>query len=133
MAGEIKSFQENIRKTFIWYSLTPVIVIVITAFIIFIAAWGISLRESTRDDNEGITKRIENVMNDYYSMVDEVSKVMVDSDSNNKRDAIFSAMYEATSDYDELGEMVIFDGANNQIFSSSDGTYPFLTKRGMTN
>ena len=57
MAGEIKSFQENIRKTFIWYSLTPVIVIVITAFIIFIAAWGISLRESTRDDNEGITKR----------------------------------------------------------------------------
>ena len=73
MAGEIKSFQENIRKTFIWYSLTPVIVIVITAFIIFIAAWGISLRESTRDDNEGITKRIENVMNDYYSMVDEVS------------------------------------------------------------
>ena len=35
MAGEIKSFQENIRKTFIWYSLTPVIVIVITAFIIF--------------------------------------------------------------------------------------------------
>ena len=85
MAGEIKSFQENIRKTFIWYSLTPVIVIVITAFIIFIAAWGISLRESTRDDNEGITKRIENVMNDYYSMVDEVSKVMVDSDSNNKK------------------------------------------------
>ena len=100
MAGEIKSFQENIRKTFIWYSLTPVIVIVITAFIIFIAAWGISLRESTRDDNEGITKRIENVMNDYYSMVDEVSKVMVDSDSNNKKDAIFSAMYGATSDYD---------------------------------
>ena len=133
MAGEIKSFQENIRKTFIWYSLTPVIVIVITAFIIFIAAWGISLRESTRDDNEGITKRIENVMNDYYSMVDDVSEVMVDSDSNNKKDAIFSAMYGATSDYDELGEMVILDGANNQIFSSSDGTYPFLTKRGMTN
>ena len=133
MAGEIKSFQENIRKSFIWYSLTPVIIIVITAVVIFIAAWGISLRMSTVNENEDIKNRIDSAMNTYYSMVDKVSDIVVDSEDNNQEDKIFATLYRATSNYDELGELIILDGSGDTVFTSGEGTYPFLTQRGMNN
>ena len=133
MAGEIKSFQENIRKSFIWYSLTPVIIIVITAVVIFIAAWGISLRMSTVNENEDIKNRIDSAMNTYYSMVDKVSDIVVDSEDNNQKDKIFATIYTATSNYDELGELIILDGSGDTVFTSGEGTYPFLTQRGMNN
>lgn len=133
MANEIKSFQENIRKTFIWYSLTPVIAIVVVVFIMFIAAWGISLKESTKDDNENIQGRVDKVMESYYSMVEDVSNIMVDENVHDKVDQIFLTMYGATSDYNELGEMVILTTNGSQVFNSGDGNYPFLAKRGMSN
>ena len=86
MASEIKSFQENIRKSFIWYSLTPVIIIVITAVVIFISAWGISLRMSNINENEDIKNRIDSAMNNYYSMVDKVSDIVWREEAEKRED-----------------------------------------------
>ena len=50
MSKEIASFQENIRKTFILFSVTPVIVTVFGAIIIFVFTWGTYLSATNRRD-----------------------------------------------------------------------------------
>ena len=72
MSKEIASFQENIRKTFILFSVTPVIVTVFGAIIIFVFTWGTDLSATNRRDCQEIADETDIVLNDYYDMLDAI-------------------------------------------------------------
>ncbi|MBE5831228.1 MAG: hypothetical protein E7306_05780 [Butyrivibrio sp.] len=52
MSKEVASFQENIRRTFIRFSLLPVAIIVTLALVLFAFSWSYFMAHFNKQDNE---------------------------------------------------------------------------------
>lgn len=119
MNREIESFQDSIRRTFIWFSLTPVIAIVFGAIIVFIITWSAYMASSNRQDNEYIASEMDKVLADYYAMIADVEMAFEGNTEESRRDRIFSLLYEHTAKYDEIGSLFIVSPEGKIFFSSS--------------
>ncbi len=121
MSKEIGSFQDNIRRTFIVFSLTPVIGIVFAVMILFIITWNAYMSESNRRDNSEIAAETNEVLTTYYSMFSEIKNVINKNggDIEASENQIFSKLYSSTSGYDELGNLMIIDGTGDVLFTSA--------------
>ncbi|MCR5671785.1 MAG: histidine kinase [Butyrivibrio sp.] len=120
MNKEIESFQESIRRTFIVFSLAPVIGIVFAVMIVFVVSWSAYMGESNRRDNEEIASEANAVLSGYYSMVVDVKNIMdkSGSDAENVKNRIYAKLYDSTSAYDELGTLMILSGEGEVLFTS---------------
>ena len=101
---EIKSFQENIRKTFILYSLTPVIAITMVAMVLFIAIWFINVKNTTSYENSQITSKIDSTMEKYSNILDSADKNIGTQNVFLLRNKLYSLIYENTSEFDDIGD-----------------------------
>ena len=109
MSKQIESFQDNIRRTFILFSLTPVIAIVFTAIILFIFTWSAYMAQTTSDDSRIIAQEADEVLSTYYGMITDVEFVVstAELDISKASDKVFSILYNRTSDYDDIGNLII--------------------------
>ena len=130
---EIKSFQENIRKTFILYSLTPVIAITMVAMVLFIAIWFINVKNTTSYENSQITSQIDSTMEKYSNILDSADKNIGTQNVFLLRNKLYSLIYENTSEFDDIGDFMILTNTLDVVFSSKDTSYRFLTNRDFIN
>ena len=72
MTKEVGSFQDNIRRTFIRYSLVPVAAIVILALVIFSFSWSYFQAHYNKQDNKAVSQELSRIINIYYEMVSDV-------------------------------------------------------------
>lgn len=127
MEKEIKSFQENIRRTFIVYSITPVIALTMVALVLFISSWLINIKKSTADENRQITNQMNTAMEKYSNIIADAEKCTIGKNVFLYRNEIYSSVYENTSDYDDIGDLIIMSNTLDVLFSSKDNNYRFLT------
>ena len=135
MSKDIKSFQDNIRRTFIVLSLTPVIAIVFTAILLFIFTWSAYMAETTREDSKNIAAEADAVLSTYYSMLGDVEFVVstANVDVDSVTDKIFSIIYSSTSDYEDIGNLIIMSPERRALFSSKNNVPEYLTGREYSN
>lgn len=119
MSKEIESFQDSIRRTFIWFSLTPVIAIVFSGIFIFMITWSAYLASSNRSDNEYIADETDRVLSEYYSMITDVEIALAGSSVQDEKDRIYSLLYSHTARFDEIGSLYIVSPEGDVLFSSS--------------
>lgn len=129
MGKDIKSFQDNIRRTFILFSLTPVIAIVFTAIFLFIFTWSAYMAQTTRDDSRSIAGEVDQVLETYYEMLGDVEFVVstADIDVDRVTDRIFSILYSKTSDFDDIGNLIIMSQERKALFTSKSSVPEYLT------
>ncbi len=122
---EINSFQDNIRRTFIQFSLTPVIAVVFAAIVLFVFIWSIYTGSANKTDNLDIGKDISGILNEYYSMVFDAEKAMLRAkdDPEAAKDELFKALYSHTEKYDSIGKLIILSPKREVLFSS-EGSVP---------
>lgn len=130
MNKEIPSFQENIRKTFLLLSVTPVIVTVLAAIIVFIITWGTYLSFTNKRDCSQIASDTNDVITRYYSMLMDMEDVITENggDAKGAGDRLFSLLYECTADYDDIGNLMVFTPDRKVIFSSKNSIPEYLTR-----
>ncbi len=129
MSKDIKSFQDNIRRTFILFSLTPVIAIVFTAIFLFIFTWSAYMAETTREDSKSIAGDVDIILDTYYAMLTDVEFVVstADIDVEKVRDRVFSILYSRTSDFDDIGNLMIMSPEKRALFTSKNSVPECLT------
>ena len=127
MDKEIKSFQENIRRTFIIHSLAPVIGIVTIGFLLFIISWIVNIRTTTHRANDRIMDGIDSLIKDYNVMMEEEAEIVANDNIYSSRNLIYSALYNNTIEYDDIGDLIILSPKMQVLFSSKDRSYNFLT------
>ncbi len=129
MNKEIKSFQENIQKTFILHSLAPVIAITSLAMVIFIATWTTSFRSSTKTENSKAAQEIEQSYATYCTMISEVQDVIDEADVFHLHSNIYECLYANTQEADSIGDLILLSPKLDVIFSNNGNNYRFLKSR----
>lgn len=132
MEKEIKSFQDNIRRTFIIHSLAPVIGIVSVAMVMFILSWIINIRVSTKETNDRLTREIDKRIESYEAIIERESEILEDGNLFAQKDKIYGALYENAID-DNIGDLIILSTRMEELFSSKDKSYKFLTQKEYSN
>ena len=127
MNRDVGSFQYNIRKTFLRFSLLPVAVIVALALIIFAFFWSYFIMHFNEQDNLSVANELTRMMNIYYQMLDDVEDVIVESDGKPESDEVFSIIYKRTSEFGEMGNLIIFSADQKILFSSKNSVPKYLT------
>ena len=143
MSKNVGSFQENIRKTFIRFSIAPVAAIVMAVFVLFAIVWINFMEDSNKSDNAASCNEIKRIMNIYYEMMDDVSDILLPETNDNNSleiikdsadaakvtlpvDEIFSALYNRTAPFGDIGNLIILSGDRKVLFSSKKNTPKFL-------
>ena len=126
---EINSFQDNIRRTFILYSVTPVIAVVFTAILLFIFIWSIYTGSANRKDNLDIGKDISGILDEYYGMVFDAEKAIMHNQGDVKKseDDLFKTLYSHTENLDNIGKLIILSDKREVLFSSDSSVPECLT------
>ena len=122
MSKSVGSFQENIRKTFIRFSIAPVAAIVMAVFVLFAIVWIHFMEDSNKSDNAASCNEIKRIMNIYYEMMDDVDDIL----SEENGDSIFSALYNRTAPFGDIGNLIILSSDRKVLFSSKRTTPKFL-------
>ena len=127
------SFQDNIRKTFLRFSILPVAAIVTAALIIFIAAWTNFMTASNEKDNKDACMELTRIFNIYYQMMDDVEEALTGATDKIPKNEIFTALYNRTSSFEEMGNLIVLSWDHKQLFSSKNTTPKFLTAKEYSN
>ncbi len=129
MSKKTGSFQENIRGTFIKYSLVPVAVIVTVALFLFVFSWIMFMAHFNEQENQSIVSEITRTMNICNEMMSDVADSLVDNDFEVKDSEIFAVLYKRTADFGEMGNLIILSSDHKTLFSSKNSVPRFLTGR----
>ncbi len=127
MSKKTGSFQENIRGTFIRFSLVPVAVIVTAALFLFVFSWIMFMAHFNMQENEVIASEIIRTMNICNEMISDVADSMVANNYEVKDSEIFSVLYKRTADFGEMGNLIILSSNHKTLFSSKKTVTRFLT------
>ena len=135
MSKQIESFQKNIRKTFLLFSLTPVIGVVLAAIILFGFTWSYLVGTSNRRDNDEITSETRQVLESCHKMLGEVERAVGEDKSgvDSKRNEVFEALYRNEASYGELGNLMILSSDMEILFSSKGNIPLYLIRKEYAN
>ena len=133
MAKEVRSFQENIRRTFIRFSIVPVAAIVMAAMILFVFSWLTFMASSNEQENKAASEEIAGKLDVYCSMVDKVASEIKKEDYDVSGNDVFRILYECTSEYGDIGNLLIMSPSMEALFSSKDHVPAFLTQSEYSN
>ena len=148
MNPKIKSFQDNIRRTFILFSMTPVFAVAVIAIGIFLYTWNRYTAIVNRQDNQVICQKIDDTLGIYYGMFSDMQMVlMAQEDSveetlgvgylnpdgtkvtNPVRNKLYQILYERTGDLEDTGNMMILSPKQEVLFCSKGSAPAYLTQR----
>ena len=127
MSKEVRSFQENIRRTFIRYSVVPVAVIVVLALVLFIFAWSYFMAHFNEFDNHEVKEELVRDMDIYYDMVEAVGDLYKKSGDADV-DKVFDILYGKTAEFGEIGNLIVLSPEQKIIFTSKGSVPKYLTQ-----
>ncbi len=133
MTKEVGSFQDNIRRTFIRYSLVPVAAIVILALVIFSFSFSYFQAHFNKQDNKAVSEELTRIINIYYEMVDDVEDSFLEKDNKVDEADIFSILYKRTAEFGEIGNLIILSPGQQILFTSKDYVPKYLTSHVYSN
>lgn len=133
MAKEVRSFQENIRRTFIRFSIVPVAAVSMAVLIIFAFSWITFMASSNEQENKQVSAEITDKLDVYCKMVDKISSGIKRDKFNISRDDIFGILYEDTSEFGDIGNLIVMSPSMKALFTSKDLVPAFLTKKEYAN
>lgn len=113
MSKEVGSFQDNIRRTFIRFSLLPVVVMVIFAIVLFAFGWSYFMVHLNEKDNQAVANELIKAMDKYSFMLDEVAG---ETDGEITSDEIFSILYKDTAEFGEIGNLIVLSKDRKILF-----------------
>ena len=126
MSNGALSFQDNIRKTFIRFSIVPVAIVSLTALILFVISFNVIMNVSNQRENASINEKFTRVTNIYYQLVDDVAKSLERNNLTVSRNEVFEALYDRTSEFEETGDLFIISREQKVIFRSTSIVPTFL-------
>ena len=129
MNKETVSFRESIRRTFIRYSLVPVVAAAVVVLVIIGFSWTYSMAYLNQKDNKQTAEELTRIVNIYYQMVDDVEKSYVEKDYKVSKDEIFKHIYARCSEFGEIGNLIILSPDREVLFSSKNTVPFFLTAK----
>lgn len=94
MNKKTASFKENIRYTFIAYSLVPAFIISCLGVLIFSFVWRYTIVQYSRDQNKEISRMLNQITNSYYNMAMEAASIFEEESSFPFSDATKAKLYE---------------------------------------
>lgn len=124
MSKEVGSFQDNIRRTFIRFSLLPVVVMVIFAIVLFAFGWSYFMVHLNEKDNQAVANELIKAMDKYSFMLDEVAG---ETDGEITSDEIFSILYKDTAEFGEIGNLIVLSKDRKILFQSKENVPQNLT------
>lgn len=133
MNKETVSFRESIRRTFIRYSLVPVVAAAVVVLVIIGFSWTYSMAYLNQKDNKQTAEELTRIVNIYYQMVDDVEKSYVNNGFNVSKDETFKHIYARCSEFGEIGNLIILSPDREVLFSSKNTVPFFLTAKQYSN
>ncbi len=133
MSKEVASFQENIRRTFIRFSLLPVAIIVTLALVLFAFSWSYFMAHFNKQDNADVAGDLIRTMNIYYQMVEDVEDLLVSTDGKASDDEVFPILYRRTAEFGEIGNLMILSADQKVLFTSKGSVPRYLTNEVYSN
>lgn len=127
MNRDADCFRESIRKTFIRYSMVPVVVVAIVVLAIIGFSWTYSVTYMNGKDNKETADKLTKVMNIWYSVLDEVEKECLGEDGNVEKERIYKILYDSCGEYGETGNLVVLSPEQTVLFSSEGDVPYYLT------
>lgn len=120
------SFQENIRKTFIRFSIVPVAVVSMSALFLFVLSFSVIMNFTNQRENAAINEKFTRTTNIYYQMVDDVEKSLKKNNLTVSRNEVFKILYDRTAEFDNIGELFIISREQKVLFKSTSIVPNFL-------
>ncbi|MBR4670571.1 MAG: sensor histidine kinase [Butyrivibrio sp.] len=127
MAKEVRSFQENIRRTFIRFSIVPVAAIVMAALVLFIFSWLTFMASSNEQENKAASEEITQKLDVYCNMVDKTADALKKEEYSVPANDLFKILYEDTNEYGDIGNLIVLSPSKEALFTSKDHVPVFLT------
>ncbi|SDB47539.1 sensor histidine kinase [Butyrivibrio sp. INlla16] len=121
------SFQENIRKTFIRFSVVPVALVSVMALILFVFSFALIMAISNRGENEAVNEKLTRMTNIYYQMMDDVGESLENNHLTVSRNDVFGILYDRTSEFEDIGDLIILSKDQKVLFKSKSSVPQFLT------
>ncbi|SFB75874.1 sensor histidine kinase [Butyrivibrio sp. YAB3001] len=137
MNRDPQSFQENIRRTFIRFSIVPIAIIVSVALFLFVFSWSIFTTSYNKQGNRQVAGEITRILNIYYELLGDVSDVLekdlAEKNETVSSDEIFSKLYDRTAEFSDIGNLIILSASHEALFTSKDYVPKFLTDENYAN
>ena len=94
MNKKTASFKENIRYTFIAYSLVPAFIVSCLGVLIFSFVWRYTIVQYNREQNKEISQILMHITDSYYDMTVEVANILEQEETLPFSDAVKAKLYE---------------------------------------
>lgn len=127
------SFQENIRNTFIAYSLVPVFVVICLAFVLSVCSWRYTVIHYNQLDNQEICSQLDQVITAFSRTLDDISacdivygqkETQVDKATAN---LLYDKLYQLKNDKQYHGSFYLLNDKQHVIFSFGADIFPGIT------
>ena len=132
MNRKAASFQENIRYTFIAYSLVPAFAIACFGLLLFSFMWRYSIADYNKKQNDEIGKALSKVTSVYGELAEEIEDIPFEITNNKLSDttkaSVYEKVYKAGRDSGCEGNVYILDKRQNLLFAFGDEVPDFLVK-----
>ena len=128
MKRDRDSFKDNIRLTFIKFSIVPVAVTVSVAlafFVFFIIRY---VSYSSKNENMEISQRLRLIINSGEEIISDVAASLEKNDMEIRSDEIFSALYGRLDEYTDAGDLTIISEGGELLFKSGELIPGYLTE-----
>lgn len=122
-AQRIKSFKENLKRTFLTYSLIPVFGLMSLVFTITIGAGGYFIARGSRETGAMVAAALEDTISGYERFLEELCEMpnLVDPlTSLTKRQRIVSLLYRYSVETGYAADLYILDGEFNVCLSTNE-------------
>ena len=121
------SFQDNIRRVFIRFSLLPVGIIAALAIALFALLWTYFTAHFNEQDSKNAASEISRTINICYNMLTDVERSISDAGGNVESDQIFPILYRSTAEFGEIGDLTVLTADREVAFSSKESVPEHLT------
>ena len=133
MNREKGSFQYNIRRTFVTYSIVPAVIVVSLAMFTFIICWILLISSSTRKNSEDIAAELSRTIGIYYELLDDVDVKLSRSGYEVDVADIYPILYDKTAEFGDIGNLIILSKDHEALFSAKGSVPTFLTAKEFEN
>lgn len=120
---KVKTFKENLKRTFLTHSLVPVFELMILVFVMILAVGGYFIAHKNQETGKAVARVMEGAIARYEGFLEELCQIpeLVDpATSLTKRQRIVSLLYRCSVECGYEAELFILDGDANVCLSTDE-------------
>ena len=130
MNKKTASFKENIRYTFIAYSLVPAFIVSCLGVLIFSFVWRYTIVQYNREQNKEISQILTHITDSYYNMAVEVANILEQEEtqpfSDTAKAKLYQKAYQMGRESECQGNLYILDECQQILFAFDERIPAFL-------